>query len=311
MTDMLSLWNDGPARSAIVDFVARVTKDGGRDYVPPAARIATFDNDGTLWCEYPLPVQGFFLTDRVKELAGKDPTMRQRQPFKAFLEHDVTTLQALGKQGIVELMFATHTGMTDEAFDDIVRGWLAKAVHPKFGRAFTQCTYQPQLELLEYLRTNGFKTFIVSGGGIEFIRAFAEETYGVPPEQVVGSSSKLRFEVQDGRAVLMKVSALDSFDDRDAKPANIGLHIGRRPLLACGNSDGDLAMMRYAKSGDGARLALLLHHDDAEREFAYDRDFRVSPLAEALDSADDFGITIVSMKRDWKTVFPSGRKEGP
>ena len=302
MTDLPS-WNDGAAKSAITDFVARVTTEGGRDYVPPAARIATFDNDGTLWCEYPMPVQAFFLIDRVKELAAEDSTMKERQPFKAFLEHDVKTLQALGKQGIVELMFATHTGMTDEAFDRIARDWLAKAGHPKFGRAFTQCIYKPQLELLDYLRANGFKTYIVSGGGIEFIRAFAEETYGVPREQVVGSSSKLRYELKGGRAVLMKVSGLDSFDDRDAKPANIGLHIGRRPLLASGNSDGDLAMMRYATSGDGARLALLLHHDDAEREFAYDRDFRVSPLAQALDKADEYGITVVSMKRDWKTVF--------
>lgn len=305
MVNLLPSWNDGAAKSAIVDFVARVTKEGGRDCVPPAERIATFDNDGTLWCEYPMPVQAFFLTDRVKALAAKDPTLKERQPFKAFLDRDVKTLQALGKKGIVELMFATHTGMTDEAFDRIARDWLEKGTHPKFRRAFTRCIYQPQLELLAYLRASGFKTFIVSGGGIEFIRAFAEQTYGIPPEQVVGSSSALRFEMQDGRAVLMKAPELDSFDDREAKPANIALHIGRRPLLAVGNSDGDLAMMRYAKSGDGARLALLLHHDDAEREFAYDRDFRVSPLAEALDKAGEYGITVVSMKQDWKTVFPS------
>jgi len=300
---MLESWNDGAAKSAIVDFVARVTKEGGPDYVPPAERIATFDNDGTLWCEQPMPVQAFFVADRVRELAAKDPAMKARQPFKAFLEHDAKTLHALGKQGIVELMFATHTGMTDEAFDRIARDWLAKARHPKFGRVFTRCVYQPQLELLEYLRANVFKIFIVSGGGIEFIRAFAEHAYGIPPEQVVGSSSKLRFEAKNGRAVLVKAPELGSFDDRDAKPVNIGLHIGRRPLLASGNSDGDLAMMRYAKSGDGARLALLVHHDDGDREFAYDREFTFSPLAEAFDRADEYGITVVSMKRDWKCVF--------
>ena len=305
MTNALESWNSGPAKTAILDFVGRVTKQGTADFVPPAERIATFDNDGTLWCEHPLQTQVFFLIDRVKDLAAKDAGLRERQPFKALLEHDANALHALGKQGIAELFFATHTGMPDEAFDKIAREWFSWAKHPKFARAFTQCIYEPQLELLEYLRASSFKTFIVSGGGVEFIRAFAERAYGIPPEQVIGSSAKLRFEVRDRRGVLMKAPELDSFDDREAKPANIGLHIGRRPLLAFGNSDGDLAMLRYAISGDGPRLALLLHHDDAEREAEYDREFQLSPLAEALDKADAYGITVVSMKRDWKTVFPS------
>jgi len=301
----LESWNSGPAKSVILDFVGRVTKQGTADYVPPAERIATFDNDGTLWCEHPLQTQVFFLIDRVNDLVAKDGGMRERQPFKALLEHDTKALHALGKQGIAELFFATHTGMPVETFDRIAREWFSWARHPKFTRPFTQCIYAPQLELLEYLRTNAFKTFIVSGGGVEFIRAFAERAYGIPPEQVIGSSAKLRFEARGGRAVLMKAPELDSFDDREAKPVNIGVHIGRRPLLAFGNSDGDLAMLRYASSGDGARLALLLHHDDAEREAAYDREFQLSPLAEALDKADEYGITVVSMKRDWRTVFPS------
>jgi phosphoserine phosphatase len=303
MSNPLQSWNDGAAKSAILDFVARVTADGGADYVRPAERIATFDNDGTLWCEQPLQPQVFFLIDRVKELAAKDRSIRERQPFKALLENDQHTLHTLGKQGLLELAFATHAGMSEEEFDEIARRWLATAKHPKFGRPFTHLTYRPQIELLELLRQHDFKTFIVSGGGIDLIRAFAEEAYGIPREQVIGSSVKLRFELQGRKAVLMKAAELDSFDDREEKPANIGLHIGRRPIFAAGNSDGDLAMMRYCKTGPGARLALLIHHDDADREVAYDREFRLSPLTEALDNAKEHGITVVSMKRDWKTIF--------
>jgi hypothetical protein len=300
---MLDSWNDGAAKSAILDFVARITKEGGRDYVPPAERIATFDNDGTLWCERPVQVQVFFLTDRVKQLAAHDPSLEERQPFKAFLAHDHKTLHALGKQGLMELFAATHAGMVEEEFDRIARAWFADARHPTLGRLFQECTYQPQVELLDYLRENYFRTFIVSGGGIDLIRAFAEDAYGIPREQVIGSSAKLKFEATGERPTLMKLGELNSFDDREAKPQNIGLHIGRRPILAFGNSDGDLAMLRYTRSGPGARLALLLHHDDVEREFAYDREFRLSPLKEALDKAGEYGITVVSMKRDWKAVF--------
>ena len=302
-TQPLPSWNDGAAKSAILDFVARVTNQGETDFVPPGERIATFDNDGTLWCEQPLQAQFFFMFDRVAELSAKDPAMVERQPFKAVLEHDYDTLFGLGKQALFELAFATHAGMTDEDFDGVARGWLATAKHPQFGRLFKECVYRPQVELLAYLRGNGFKTYIVSASGIDFMRACAEEVYGVPREQVIGSSVKMRYDVKDNRVSLIKLPELNSFDDREAKPLNISLHIGRRPLLAFGNSDGDLPMLRYAKSGPGARLALLLRHDDAEREVAYDREFRLSPLAEALDKADEYGITVVSMKRDWKSVF--------
>lgn len=299
----LPSWNDGAAKSAILDLVARVTKPGGSEFVPPPARIATFDNDGTLWCEQPLQVQFFFAFDRVEQLASKDPTLSQRQPFKAVLERDYGTLFGLGKQALFELAFATHAGVTDEEFLQAAADWLATARHPKFDRLYKECAYRPQAELLAYLRENGFKTYIVSAGGVDFMRAFADEAYGIPREQVIGSSVKLRYNSIDNRVSLVKLPELNSFGDREVKALNIGLHIGRRPLLAFGNSDGDLAMMRYAKSGSGARLALLLHHDDEEREAAYDREFRLSPLSEALDKAQDYGITVVSMKRDWKVVF--------
>ncbi len=299
----LPSWNDGAAKSEIIDFVARVTNESGPDYVRPAERIATFDNDGALWCEQPVQVQIFFAIDRVKALASKDPTLKDRQPYKTLLDHDLHTLQTLGKKAIQELFFATHAGMSEEEFDEIARDWFSSAKHPKFGRRFDHLTYRPQVELLGYLRENGFKTFIVSGGGIDLIRAFAEDAYGIPREQVVGSSERLRFEMQGKRGVVMKQAALNSFDDREVKPANIALHIGRRPILAFGNSDGDLAMLRYTRSGSGPRLALLIHHDDAEREVAYDRDFQLSPLVEALERAKDYAITVVSMLRDWGAVF--------
>lgn len=300
---VLSYWSDGAAKSAIIDFVGRVTEEGGPDYVRPAERIATFDNDGTLWCEQPMQVQLFFLADRVKQLAEKYPDIKDRQPYKAFLTHDLATLYSLGKRALIELAFATHAGATEDEFEEIARAWFATAPHPKFRRLFKHCIYQPQVELLDFLRQHDFKIFIVSGGGIDFIRAFAEEAYGIPREHVIGSSGKLHFEMQNSKAVLMKVAELNTFDDRDVKPQNIGLHIGHRPILAFGNSDGDLAMLRYVKTGKGLRLALLLHHDDAVREVAYGAEFKLSPLMEALDRAGEYGITVVSMKNDWRTVF--------
>lgn len=305
----LPSWNNGAAKSAILDFVARVTKEDGPDFVPPAERIATFDNDGTLWCEQPLQVQFFFGHDRLKMLAEKDPGLKERQPFKAYIEGDRKTMFELGKKGLFEVGAFAHAGITEDEFDAYARDWLAKSRHPKLGRRFTELTYAPQVELLGFLRDNSFKTFIVSGGGIDLIRAFAEEAYGIPRDQVVGSSVKTRFEMRGNRGELVKIAEIDSFDDREVKPHNIGLHIGRRPVLAFGNSDGDLAMLRYTKSGAGPRLALLIHHDDAEREFAYDREFKLSPLAEALDKAGEYGITIVSMKNDWKTVFAPGKTQ--
>lgn len=303
MSDALSGWNAGAAKSALLDFVARVTREGGPDFVPPADRVATFDNDGTLWCEYPLQVQVFFLIDRVEALHKADPSLADRQPFKALLERDLPTLLSLGKRAILELFAATHAGMSEDEFAAIAQEWLAIARHPKLGTLLSENVYRPMVELLAYLRANGFRTFIVSGGGIEFIRAIAEQRYGVMREQVVGSSDKLRFEIVDGRGQVLKQPELNSFDDREVKPANIALHIGRRPILAFGNSDGDLAMLRYALGGDGARLALLLHHDDADREFAYDREFKLSPMSEGLDKAGEYGIELVSMKRDWAEVF--------
>jgi phosphoglycolate phosphatase-like HAD superfamily hydrolase len=303
-SNSLASWTDGAAKSQLLDFVSRVTREGGSDFVAPAERIAVFDNDGTLWCEQPLFVQAFFLIDRVKELAAKDPTLKERQPFKALLERDLKTLLGLGKQALYELVFVTHSGMREEEFDPIARDWLAKARHPTLGRLFKECTYRPQSELLKLLREHAFKTYIVSAGGIDFMRACSEEIYDIPRERVIGSSSKVRFEVHEGRVGLMKLAELDRFGDREVKPANIALHIGRRPILAFGNSDGDLAMLRYVRSGAGPRMALLLHHDDAEREVAYDREFRVSPLSEALEKANDYEITLVSMKRDWNVVFP-------
>ena len=305
MADPLPAWVEGRAKAAIRDFVTAVTKAGGPDFVPVSERIAVFDNDGTLWCEQPVQVQVLFALHRAAELAAADPTLKERQPFKAFLEHDMATIHALGKEGVFEFAFAVHSGMTEEAFAATVRDWFAKGRHPKFDRPFDKIVFQPQLELLDDLRANGFTVFIVSGGGVDFMRPFAEAVYGVPPEQVIGSSVKLRFDpVDDGPCQITKLAELGSFDDREVKPANIALHIGRRPILAFGNSDGDLAMLRYVRSGPGRRLALLIHHDDAEREVAYDRDFRLSPLAEALDRADAFGIHVVSMKSDWARVFP-------
>ena len=304
MSQPLPSWRSGKARDAIVEFVNAVTVQGGADFVPPPERIAVFDNDGTLWCEQPVQVQVAFAQARLHQLADADPTLRRRQPYKAFLDRDLATIHTLGKQGVFEVAFAAHSGLTVEAFDKLSKAWLATTLHPKFKRRYTELVYQPQLELLAHLRENGFKTFIVSGGGADLMRSFAEQTYGIPPEQVVGSSVKTELKEIDGELQLMKLAELQSFDDREVKVQNIGLHIGRRPILAFGNSDGDLAMMRYTLSGAGRRLALLVHHDDDEREVAYDRDFRLSPLVEALDKADDYGITIVSVAKDWAEVFP-------
>lgn len=299
----LPSWREGAAKSAIIDFVTRVTTEGGPDYLPPAERVATFDNDGTLWCEQPLQVQFFFARDRLTTLVEKDPGLKDRQPFKAYVERDMAAIMDAGKRGLFEVAAAVHAGMTEDEFGGLARDWLASTKHPTLGRLFPELAYVPQLELVAYLQASGFKTFIVSGGGIDLIRAFSEEVYGIPRDQVVGSSVKTQFEMRDGLGVLVKLAELDTFDDREVKPHNIGLHIGRRPIFAFGNSDGDLAMLRYTKTGPGPRLALLVHHDDAEREFAYDREFRLSPLAEALDKAGEYGIKVVSMKRDWAEVF--------
>jgi phosphoglycolate phosphatase-like HAD superfamily hydrolase len=301
----LPSWQDGSAKRAILTFVARVTRDGSSDFVPPAERIATFDNDGTLWAEQPIYFQVAFALDRVKALAPQHPEWEDRQPFKAVIEGDLKGLAASGDQGIVEIMAVTHTGITTEAFTTIVADWLNSARHPRFNRPYTALVYQPMLELLAYLRTNGFKTFIVSGGGVEFMRAFAERVYGIPPEQVVGSSGVTKFQLEpDGTPVLMKESKVEFVDDGPGKPVGINRFIGRRPIFAFGNSDGDLQMLEWTVAGSGARFAGLVHHTDAEREWAYDRQSHVGRLDKALDEAKAKGWTVVSMRDDWKTIFP-------
>lgn len=305
MIGPLPSWKNGAAK-AILDFVAAVTAPG-EDFVPSAERIAVFDNDGTLWCEQPMQPQIFFAQARAQRLADADPSLRERQPFKAFLEHDLPAIHALGKQGAFEFAFAVHAGVATEDFTRIAKKWIDTATHPGTHLHYTQMVYQPQLELLRFLRSSGFKTFIVTGGGADFVRAFAPEAYGVPPEQVIGSTVRTRFENGNGRYNLTKLAELNSFNDREAKPQNIGVQIGRRPILAFGNSDGDMAMLRYTMSGPGRRMAMLLHHDDAAREVAYDREFRLSPLTEALDHADEYGFRVVSMKHDWEQVYASDR----
>ena len=306
-SEPLPSWNDGATKQAIMDFVVRVTKDGSADYVPEAQRVAVFDNDGTLWAEQPMYVQALFVADRVKTLASQHPEWTTKEPFASLLKGDATGVAASGESGIAELMALTHAGMSTDEFAVIVSDWIATARHPKTGRLYTEMVYQPMIELLAYLRENGFKTFIVSGGGIEFMRPWAERVYGIPPEQVIGSTGGLKFEMRDGGPVIMKMPELVLNDDKEGKPVGIQRHIGRRPIAAFGNSDGDLQMLKWTCSPPGARLCLLVHHTDSEREWAYDRTSRVGRLDKALDEATAKGWTIVDMKQDWKTVFP---KEG-
>jgi phosphoglycolate phosphatase-like HAD superfamily hydrolase len=301
----LASWNEGPAKAAIVDFVADVTTEGGAEFVPAAERIATFDNDGTLWVEQPMYTQGVFAFDRLRALAPQHPEWRDQQPFKAALEGDQATLADAGEQGLVALVMATHAGMTTDAFAAEVSGWLTTAQHPRFQRPYLRLVYQPMVELLEYLRAHGFKTFIVSGGGIDFMRPWAEGAYGIPPEQVVGSSIKAGFELRDGVPVLVKLPQIEFVDDGPGKAVGIHRFVGRRPIAAFGNSDGDLQMLQWTTLGaPGRRLGLIVHHDDAEREYAYDRDSHVGRLDKALDVAPAAGWTVVSMKNDWREVFP-------
>jgi hypothetical protein len=301
----LPSWNDGAARQAVVDFVARVTDPQSLDFVAEPERIATFDNDGCLWAEQPVYFQLLFAIDRVKALAPEHPEWQGTQPFQAVLEGDMEALAAAGHHGLLELVMATHAGMTTDEFEAVVGDWLATARHPTTGKPFTEMVYQPMLELLDYLRANGFKTFIVSGGGIDFLRVWAEEVYGVPPEQVVGSSIKTAYEVRDGEPVLVKLPEIDFIDDKEGKPVGIHSHIGRRPIVAFGNSDGDFQMLEWTTAGDGARLGVLIHHTDADREWAYDRESHVGRLDRGLDEAADRGWVVVDMQEDWEQVFRS------
>jgi len=302
--DPLPSWNDGVAKKSILQFVANVAEKGSPDFVSPADRIAVFDNDGTLWCEQPMYFQFFFTFDRVKALAPQHPEWKEKQPFKAVLENDMKAFQAAGEKGLAEIIMTTHAGMTTEEFEKIVKDWIATAKHPRFNRPFTDLVYQPMLELLTCLRENGFKTYIVSGGGIEFMRPWTEKVYGIPPEQVVGSSIKLKFEMRVDKPVLMRLPAIDFIDDGPGKPVGIQKFIGRRPVSAFGNSDGDLQMLQWTAAGEGTRFMLLVHHTDAEREWAYDRQSLIGRLDKALDEALRRRWTVVDMKKDWNKIFP-------
>ena len=304
-TDQLPSWNDGKAKQSITAFVEKVTKQGSPEFVPVAERIATFDNDGCLWAEQPMYFQALFIFDRIKALAPQHPEWKEKEPFASVLKGDMKDALAGGEHALMEMVMTTHAGMTTEEFEKIVKGWISTAKHPKTGRLYTEMVYQPMLELLAYLRANGFKTFIVSGGGIEFMRPWTERVYGIPPEQVIGSSIKTRFEMRDGKPVLMRLPEINFIDDKAGKPVGIQQHIGRRPIAAFGNSDGDLQMLQWTTAGSGPRFALILHHTDAEREWAYDRTSSVGRLDKALDEATTKGWTVVDMKKDWKIVFPS------
>ncbi len=304
----LPAWNDTAPKKAIVEFVERVTTHGSPNFVPEAERIATFDNDGTLWAEQPIYFQLAFALDRVKALAPQHPEWKDKEPFASLLKGDLKGALAGGEAAIFQIVTVTHSGMTTDEFEKIVQDWITTAKHPVTGRPYTEMVYQPMLELLAYLRSNGFKTFIVSGGGIDFMRVFAERVYGIPPEQLVGSSGKLSFEMRDSKPVLMKLPDLNFKDDKADKPVGIQMHIGRRPIAAFGNSDGDLQMLEGAKGGGGVRFALIVHHTDAEREWAYDRTSSIGRLDKALGAAQAEGWTVVDMKNDWKTVFPFGSK---
>ncbi len=305
--DPLPSWNDGPARQAVVAFVEKVTRQGSPDFVPAPERIATFDNDGTLWAEQPIYFQFLFAMDRVRALAPQHPEWRRKEPFASALKGDLPGVLAGGEQAIEALVLATHAGNTTEEFEAAVRDWIATARHPKTGRLLTEMVYQPMLELLAYLRSSGFKTFIVSGGGVEYLRPWTERVYGIPPEQVIGSRVELKYEVRDGKPVLRRLPKVQFVDDGEGKPVGLHQAIGRRPIAAFGNSDGDLPMLQWTAAGPGARLCLYLHHTDAEREWAYDRKSKVGRLDRGLDEARARGWTVVDMKRDWKVVFPAAR----
>jgi hypothetical protein len=314
--DPLPSWNDGKARQSIIDFVTKVTTPGSPDFVPVPERIAVYDNDGTLWSEQPVPVQFYFVADRVKALAPQHPEWKDKEPFASLLRGELkAALESSGDHGLMELFMATHTGMTTDEFAQQIKNWITTAKHPTTGKRFVDMTYQPMLEVLAYLRANGFKNFIVSGGGIEFMRPWTEAAYGIPPEQVVGSSMKTKFELRDGRAVLVRLPQLNFNDDKADKPVGINQHIGRRPIAAFGNSVGDQQMLEYTHSGSGARFELLVLHDDAAREFAYGParglpDVKYGFFTPALeDHAKQDGWTVVSMKDDWKTVFPAAQPE--
>ena len=300
----LPSWNDTAPKQAIIAFVEKTTKEGSPDFVPISERIAVFDNDGTLWAEQPMYFQLFFALDRVKALAPQHPEWKDKEPFASLLKGDVKAALAGGERALAQIVMATHAGLTTEEFEKVVTDWISTAKHPKTGKPFTEMVYQPMLELLTYLRANNFKTFIVSGGGIEFMRPWTEKVYDIPPEQVIGSSIKTKFELRDGTPVLARLPELNFIDDKEGKPVAIQQHIGRRPIMAFGNSDGDFQMLEWTTTGKGPRFALIVHHDDAQREYAYDKGSHIGKLEKALDEAPQRGWTIISMQNDWKSIYP-------
>lgn len=302
--DPLPSWNDGKTKSSIIDFVSDVTNPASANFIQVEDRIATFDNDGNLWSEQPMYFQLFFAIDRVKDLAPDHPEWKTEQPFKAVLENNIEELAKQGVPGLLKLVMVSHAGVTTDEFETIVKNWLATAKHPRFNRPYTDLVYQPMLELLDYLRANDFKTFIVSGGGIEFMRPWVEGVYGIPKDQVVGSSVKTQFVIKDGNPVIERLPEIDFIDDKEGKPVGINRFIGRKPVFASGNSDGDLAMMQYTASGEGKRFMLYLHHTDADREWAYDRESHIGQLDKGLDEAAEKGWTVIDMKNDWKVIYP-------
>lgn len=302
--DPLPSWNDGGTKQSVIDFVTKVTDASGPHYVDPAERIATFDNDGTLWAEQPAYFQLLFAVDRIRSLAPDHPEWQDLEPFASLLRGDIEGALAGGEKSILAIIAASHAGMTTDEFAEIVQNWMSTAKHPKSGKPYNEMIYQPMLELLDYLRANGFKTYIVSGGGIEFMRPWVGEAYGIPPEQVIGSSIKTKFEIRDGVVVIVRLPELDYLNDKAGKPVAINKHIGRRPIFAFGNSDGDLQMLQWTEAATGLRFMGLVHHTDAQREWSYDRQSHIGRLDSALDEASEKGWTVVDMKRDWKRVFP-------
>jgi phosphoserine phosphatase len=303
-TDPLPSWNDGPAKQAILDFVARATTPGSEGFVKPDERIAVFDNDGTLWCEQPMYVQLAFALDRVKKLAKDHPEWQTTEPFRSVLEGDLKGVLAGGEQAVAKIIAASHAGNTTAEFQQIVADWIATARHPRFDRPYTECVYQPMLEVLAYLRASGFETWIVSGGGVEFMRPWAEAVYGIPPQQIVGSSIRTRYEVRDGKPAIVRLPEIEFVDDKAGKPVGISRFIGRRPLAAFGNSDGDYEMLEWTTAGQSGHLGMIVHHDDAAREYAYNRDSHIGTLKRGLDDAGKQGWKIISMKNDWRRIFP-------
>jgi phosphoglycolate phosphatase-like HAD superfamily hydrolase len=304
-SDPLPSWNDGASKQALVAFVSQVTREGSDDFVPAPERIATFDNDGTLWSEQPIYFQLIYVVERIKELVPQHPEWKEQEPFASVLKGNMEKALAGGEKALLEMVMATHAGMTAEEFSNSVSDWLSSARHPGTGELYTAMVYQPMLELLDYLRANDFKIFIVSGGGIDFVRVFSEEIYGIPPERVVGSSIDAKYEIRDGKPVIVKLPEIDFIDDKAGKPVGIHRYIGNRPILAVGNSDGDFQMLEWTTAGDGARLGMILHHTDAEREWAYDRKSHIGKLDRGLDEAAGRNWILIDMEKEWKQIYPS------